>query len=620
MKRRRDLPRQADRSPGGRGTARDGASPSEPSAWNRHRGDLLAVLFAVPLAIPFLTTDWFFGHDNMHLIRLFEQDVMIHAGQFPVRWYPDVAAGYGSPHPQFYAPLFYLLAQLFLFAGLPLAASLKATIVGVTLGTSLAMYRWVRALFGETSGLIAAIALSYAPYHMLDLYVRTAFSELTVFLFLPLTLLAFHRLASRVGAPTIAAAGAAVGALCLAHTITVMLVPPLLAGCVLLSLWRRDVDRRFLPGAAAASVLGFGIAAFFLVPLVAERGAVDAEIYASAYFDYRKHFAALAQLLHSPWGFGLSREGTGDGISFRLGLLQIAGGAIALWRWPGLRAERRRAAGIIFAALISAAGIFMALPISSPLWALVPPLRCVQFPWRFLILPAIGLSFLCGAAAWGGRTGREGNGSLDSRAAGAPIWIAGILFVVTLVASAEMFGFRQRIPFERIGFGGDHTDMRDRGEKDAGASPTVFTRAFVRAETLHWFDHLPPGGYPYPPKEDLAKPKAEIERGGADIEMLEESPSRYRMRVRASLPSLLRLNVYRFPGWSWELDGRPASAGPPPGRRPILTLEVPAGEHVAVATYVRTPARFWGDALSAAALAATAALAAAALRSRRPTG
>src|SRR5260221_8871789 len=101
------------------------SSPSRISLWARHRGGFFALLIAVPLMIPFLQPGWFFGHDNMHLIRLFEQDAMIHAAQFPVRWYPDVAGGYGSPHPQYYAPLFYLLPQLFLLAGLSLTASIK---------------------------------------------------------------------------------------------------------------------------------------------------------------------------------------------------------------------------------------------------------------------------------------------------------------------------------------------------------------------------------------------------------------------------------------------------------------------------------------------------------------
>jgi len=588
----------------------------------------------VPLILPFLAPGWFFGHDNMPLIRLFETDVMVRAGEVPVRWYPDVAAGYGSPHPQYYAPLFYVLAEIFRLGGVSLTVSLKAAVVVVVLATSWAVFRWAREFFGEAGGVVAAAACSYAPYHMLDLYVRTAFSELTVFLFLPLVLLSFHRLSLRPSPGRIAAVGASLGGLCLAHTVTAMLVPPILAAYLLLLAWGAASRSKFLASAAAAALLGFALAAFFLLPLVAERGAVETEIYAAAYFDYRKHFVEIPQLLRSPWGFGLSREGPADGISFRIGLLQLAGCVVAAIRWRRLRGSSRDAAAhALFAAALSAAGILMSLAISKPLWTAVPLLRYVQFPWRFLMLPAMGMAFLCGAAfgvegtgrAAGGKAGGESGSAEPAGVSGrgreppapprpAPKWAVAVVCAIFAAGSVEMFGFRQRILLERIGFGGDHTDMRERDASEAAAAPTVFTREFVREQTLHWFDHLPPGGYPYPPQEDLSRPKAEIVRGAAELNLAEIGPVRYRIGVRASRPSLLRLNVYRFPGWTWRLDGTVTGAAASEGRRPVLLIEVPAGEHTLEATFERTGARWAGDVTSLAAAGVLAGLAATGLR------
>lgn len=596
-------------------------------------GDLLALLLALPAALPFLLPGWFFGHDNMHLIRLFEQDVMVRAGHFPVRWYPDVAGGYGSPHPQFYAPLFYLLAQAFRLMGLPLAASLKGAVIVVVLASSIGMYRFARAFLGNAAALVAAAAYTYAPYHMLDLFVRTAFSEMTVFAFLPFVLLAFHKLASSEVTPLrIAAAAAALGALCLSHTITVMLVPPLVGGYAALLAWEVRFRRSFLLGAAAAGLLGVMLAAFFLLPLVAEKGSVETEIYALGYFDYRKHFPTFGQLLTSPWGYGMSREGTEeDGISFRLGLLQILGCVIAAAGWRRLRdAIPRALPHLRFAAAMTAAGIFMSLPISAPVWSLVPPLRFVQFPWRFLMLPAFGMPLLCAAAAllpWlkvsGARPGRRDGATIspgpepELRAA-APRWAVAVICLLLTAAGIQMIGFQRRIPLARIGFGGDHTDMRVREIEQAAIEPTVFSREFIRRSTLHWFDHLPPGGYPYPPERDLDRPRAEIVRGSGELHVEEETPVRYSLTVRTHQPSMIRLNVYRFPGWTWRLDGREAPAGPLPGRRPVLTLEVPPGEHEILATFNRTAPRWAGDLTSLTSLLSVAGLAGLGLRRGRP--
>ncbi len=597
-------------------------------------GDLLALLLALPAALPFLLPGWFFGHDNLHLIRLFEQDLMVRAGHFPVRWYPDVAGGYGSPHPQFYAPLFYLLAQAFRLVGLPLATSLKAAVIVVVLASSLGMYRLARAFLGSGAALVAAAAYTYAPYHMLDLFVRAAFSEMTVFAFLPFVLLAFHRLASPGVTPLrIAAAAAALGALCLSHTITVMLVPPLVGGYAALLAWEVRFRRSFLLGAVAAGLLGILLAAFFLVPLVAEKGSVETEIYAERYFDYRKHYPTFGQLLSSPWGHGTSREGTEeDGISFRLGLLQILGCVIAAAGWRRLREALPRAVPLLlFAAAMVAAGIFMSLPISAPVWSLVPPLRFVQFPWRFLMLPAFGMPLLCAAATllpWlkvkGARRGRRGPltlspGTEPGGQAAAPGWAVAAACVLLTAAGIEMIGFNRRIPLERIGFGGvHHTDMRERDMEEAAIEPTVFSREFIRRSTLHWFDHIPRGGYPYPPERDLDRPRAEIVRGSARLHVEEETPVRYSITVRAHEPSMLRLNVYRFPGWTWRLDGRKAPAGPLPGKRPALTLEVPPGEHAIVAALERTASRWVGDLTSLASLLTVAGLAGLGLRRGRP--
>jgi hypothetical protein len=595
-------------------------------------GDLLALLLALPAALPFLLPGWFFGHDNMHLIRLFEQDVMVQAGHFPVRWYPDVAGGYGSPHPQFYAPLFYLLAQAFRLVGLPLAASLKAAVIVVVLASSLGMFRLARAFLGSGAALVAAAAYTYAPYHLLDLFVRTAFSEMTVFALLPFVLLAFYRLASEVTPLRIAGAAAALGALCLSHTITVMLVPPLVGGYVALLAWQVRFRRSFLFAAVGAGLLGVLVAAFFLVPLVAEKGSVETEIYARGYFDYRKHFPTFGQLLSSPWGHGMSREGTEeDGISFRLGFLQILGCVIAAAFWRRLREALPRAfPHLLFAAAMAAAGIFMSLPISAPVWSLVPPLRFVQFPWRFLMLPAFGMPLLCAAAtllpwlnAKAARPGRRDPVTVSSepepeRQAEMPRWAVAVICVLLTAAGIEMIGFKKRIPLARIGFGGDHTDMRERDMEEAAIEPTVFSREFIRRSSLHWFDHIPPSGYPYPPERDLDRPRAELVRGSGDLHVEEETPVRYSLTVRARQPSMLRLNVYRFPGWRWRLDGEEAPAGPLPGKRPALTLEVPPGEHEIVATFERTAPRWAGDLTSLASLLTVTGLAGLGLRRGRP--
>jgi hypothetical protein len=596
------------------------AIPLRPGGWKAaFLRDLVVILFALPVLLPLVGSGWPIGHDDLHLIRLFEQDVVLRDGAFPPRWYPDVVGGYGSPHPEFYAPLFYWISQIFLFAGASLDGALKAGAAVVIAGGALAMRRLVAADLGERAAIVAAVAVTYAPYHHLDLFVRTAFSEMTVFLVLPVALLAFRRLADSPSPRRIAWAAAATAAAALAHTISVMLLPVLLGSWILILAWRSPRRSAFLGSAAAASLLGAGLAAFFILPLAMESGAIDTRVYTLSFFDYHKHFVQPLQLVWSSWGFGQSREGSGDGIAFRLGLLHLLGVAVLCARWRSVRGRWPGAEPLlVYAAALSAVGILMALPASAPIWSLVPPLKFVQFPWRFLMLPAMGLSILAGAGAAsliegvaGRRAARrraDGSGaSRRSRAVLPPAaLVASGLFVA---ASVGMIGFSERVPMEAVGYGGDHAILKPRDPADVEREPTVFTRPWVRSQTLRWFDHVPLGVTTYPSPSELTRPRAVVERGQAVVEVAHERPTRWTLRVDAREPSLVRLGVHSFPGWSVTIDGAAAPLVTQAGPRPLLRVEVPPGTHEVVFSYGSTAPRRAGDLISLISILIAAAFA-----------
>jgi hypothetical protein len=361
----------------------------------------------------------------------------------------------------------------------------------------------------------------------------------------------------------------------ISHTAAVMLGPILVGGYLIFLIWREKFRRGFLLPAAAATALGFGLAAFFLAPFLADRGAIDMTFYTEGYYNYRDHFIAPKQLLHSPWGYGTSVPGADDGMSFRLGLLQIAGALAAA----------------IFAAGFTLVALFMCLEISAPVWAAVPPLRFLGLPLRLLLGPALGMAILCGAAA--------GSSELFRRF---PWAGAGLACAVFVLSSIPMIGFQDRAPLRDFRYRLNPDGTPAQGGAQPGTDRLVFTREFVRDQFLFWSDRMPKGWWPYPTVGDLERPRAEIARGRAVIEMLEEGPATYRMLVRAETPSLLRLNVYKFPGWRMRLNGRVVEWGPQPGRRPVQTVEIPAGVHELQAAIERTPSRWFGDLASLASL------------------
>ena len=597
--------------------ARRAAKPADgPSLWSRLErfGWLLALLACLPSLVPTLAPGWFEGHDDLHIYRLIEYDLALGDGQVPPRWFPDISAGFGNPHPIYYAPLFYIVAEVFHLGGFDVVHALKGAIVVFMLAAALGMYGFARPSFGVAAAVVASAAYTFAPYHLLDLYVRKAFSELTVFAVLPYLLLATRAMVLRGERWDAIALALSLAATCIAHTITTMMVPALVSAYALfliagergLSLTARA---RRLAMAAGAAALGAAVAGFFLVPAFLERNSINLRIYTEAYVQYQKHFVAPRQLIWWPWGFGMSLDGLADQMSFRMGLLQIAGVLLAA---AGLSRLKRRVAAarreILFWLWVTAAAVFMMLSISEPVWAAIPPLKFVQFPWRFLTLTTLSTSLLCGAAlaAWG-PPAAVGTSVAPRRR----LWsFALALCALFAIASAlgGTLGVNLRVPIERVGFEEKpYNNMIDRGPD---APPVVFDGEFVRRHTLRWIDHLPPGvGFMERTPRDLERSRVEVDRGAARVTMQEEHSSRWRFAVQADEVSRLRLNIYRFPGWVVRVDGAVVEAlEPAAGEARVIFIEVGPGAHEVVASFESTWPRRLGDRLTLAGLALVAVI------------
>ena len=152
---------------------------------------LLALLAAVPLWTgPGLVNTRGGGDSPFLFFRLQQLMANLHDGVFPARWMPDAAYGLGYPFFNFYAALPYYFAAIFNFLGFDLLTSIK---IVQTLGFVLAgfaLYGWARRHFSNRwAAWLAAVAYVYAPFHLVNVYVRgDSLSEFYAFIFYPLIL------------------------------------------------------------------------------------------------------------------------------------------------------------------------------------------------------------------------------------------------------------------------------------------------------------------------------------------------------------------------------------------------------------------------------------------------
>jgi hypothetical protein len=400
-------------------------------------------ILLIPLAALLAASPRFFcgvscGHDfEFHLISWLETERSWGQGVPDPHWAQTPNWDAGEPRFIFYPPLTWMLGALLGYAipwqWVPAALTfLFLTAVG------LSTRALARRFLASPAATLAGVLASATPYAFFTAYERTAFSELAAACWIPLLLLFAWRQkeGGRPRAPgrwSLVSAfdgSAAPLALILAAVwltnapagvmASYLLAFAAVAAAVILRQWWPVVR------AATAAPIALGLAAFYLVPAAFEQRWIDIQ-----------QAVDVGMRVGDSWLF--SHHASPDlalhdqvlrAASIILVLTTVLGLAALLicFRRPRLSPESR----IYWLPLaILVPGIFLLqLPISAPVWNLLPKLQFLQFPWRWLMVLGIPYAIFL-AAATPFRSKR-------TRAWAAVGWIA-ILVLETCLASHFFF-------------------------------------------------------------------------------------------------------------------------------------------------------------------------------------
>jgi hypothetical protein len=518
------------------------------------------------------------AHDAPHSLFFLNQfDQAIRDGVLYPRWGVDFALGYGYPLFNVYSTLAFYVAEVFHLLGASLTGAVKLTYVLGFVFSGLTMYAFGRRVLSPRAGLLAAVVYIYAPYRLLDIYVRCAFAEFFAFSFLPLVLLLFYELLERRSARNLVLAGLAYAAVFLTHAATALVFTILLVAYVALLLVSRvrsgwPAVLRSAGLVLAAGALALALAAIFLLPMIVEKGYIVETQWTQGSFEYDKHFVYPSQLLSPYWGYGYAGEGLQDEMSLQLGLAATTLALVGtVWC---LRKPVEGRAHVVFFLVASLVIVVAMLPVARPAWELLPLTAFVQFPWRLLGLAALTLSFLSGAAVHAlveGETGPEGR--LDARMA--------VLALVVVLAS---FGYlspqytapspRSELPVAIIDFESFYPPDRVGMTIWASEQPqdTPLVSQYLAGEPLI---------------------KATTLSGDATVEMLRHGAASEEVQVSSSGGTELLFYTYYFPGWRGYVDGQEVDAYPS-GPHGLIGMQVPAGDHHVAIRFGDTPVRALG--------------------------
>ena len=405
--------------------------------WSHFAGPAFILLAAVLAIAPQLVRGSPCGDDfDFHLVSWIDcLNAWQHGIPYP-HWAPSANFGAGEPRFVFYPPLTWML-------GAALGWVLPWTPVSIVLtflllaATGLATRALGRSLLPDGAATLAGCAALFSGYELYNIYKRADFAELTGGFWIPLLLL--YLLRDRNPSASLIRRALDGSALPLALVVAgcwLSNAPLGVMGCYLLAavaLAAALEARSWAPvlRAAVAAALGIGLAALYLLPAAWEQRWIDvSQATDDPIFQIENRFIIPRHYLPQLASHGVLQYETSF-LCITMILVALAGLVVA-WRrgrlLPGCgpaawrtvcpcKAQPRMTPGSFFEpiarrwwiplALIPPAVLFLQFSVSLPLWNLLPKLRFLQFPWRWLLVIEAPMGIFFAAAVWPDRRTRR---------------------------------------------------------------------------------------------------------------------------------------------------------------------------------------------------------------------
>ena len=372
--------------------------------WRSLAGPAVVLLAAAVAMTPQLVHGNSCGHDfDFHLVSWFDCLNSWRHGILYPHWTASANFGAGEPRFVFYSPLTWMLG-----AALGLALPWQLAPIALTFlllaGTGLATRALARQALNEGAATLAGCTAIFSGYALFTAYERTAFAELAGGFWIPLVFLfALHHRGASAGVSVWQRAldGSAVplaltvaGAWLSNPTVGVM-------ACYLLAavaLTSALLSRSWAPllRASGAAALGMGLVAIYLVPAAWEQRWVDIHQVTNDPGQTLENNWLFA--VHADPSMALHDEVLRTDSIIAICMISVAlGGLLVSWLRGRLPGERR---WWIPLALTPVAVLFLLFPVSHSLWNLLPNLRFLQFPWRWLVVLEAPMAVFLASAVW----------------------------------------------------------------------------------------------------------------------------------------------------------------------------------------------------------------------------
>jgi hypothetical protein len=492
------------------------------------------------------------GHDvEFHLYSWLDVLSQWKQGILYPRWATLARFGYGEPRFIFYPPASWSLGAA-LSAIFPwiIVPDICIWICLVAAGAS--MFLLARQWLERRDAIFAAVLYAINPYHIVIVYWRSAFAELLASSLLPVLLLLLLRSeekACRVIIPLALVLGSA----WLINAPAAVMIHYSLALIALVIAWQRR-SAKVLLVAAAAVVLGAALAAFYLLPAIYEQKWVNISEAISAGVRPLDNF--LFVHTSDPEHDAFNR------IISWIVLVELMATGVAAWLARSWRQRNRTLWYVLVLWAVACAGLM--LPIGNPLWIILPKLRFMQFPWRWMLCFGIPFSLFL--------------------VAGVRRWTLRAAIYLAMLGVLILLGHHYQPPWwESIG---DLYEIQDNMANGTGYEGT---------------DEYSPIGADASAIDRSARRVTVEGSAHAAIRVSQWAAETKSFDANLSAAGNLALRLFNYPAWKVEVNGRPVEAGTREGTGQML-VPAQAGDNRVEISFRRTWDRTLGGWLSVLAL------------------
>lgn len=437
-------------------------------------------------------------------------------GQIPTRFLGQLNNGYGYPIANFAYPGFLYLGIPFHAAGIGVVETIKI-LLGVSLiGSGLFTFFWLRKFASSFAAFIGALVYIYVPYHLYDVYTRGSVGEVLALVVVPFILWQLFR-------KSLFYAAGAIALLLLSHNILAALFLPILLFYQFLVVPKSF--RSFLPFLG-----GIGLATFFWLPALAD---LPYTIFLqTTVSNWQEYFAPLSLL----------------GI---VSLMILFSAGIKLFF-----TRKKLDTVALFFFVLTLFAIGMSLPISKPLWEILPT-AFVQFPFRFLSLSILGVAFL---AMY----------SVEGKKKHVSYVLGGSILVVLILSSVSYLLPKQYVHFEE------------------GYYTTNQATTTVKNEYMpHWVNQ---------DALQMQPEKVQVVSGEGTVALQQFTSKTVVFTAAMEQAGTVQIHRIYYPEWKATMNGKEHEVAY--DENGIVTIAVPKGEHTIHAAFTETPLRLISNIVS----------------------